>query len=229
MELPNYTEAVLPNLSNISENGELYPYQLLGSNHNQTQNQSVDFMPYPLSGPDDPSLDTFSPTHSSSFLSSPQHSYSSRHDKLSPQLQRHSGPVDMSSDQPAVDQHHYPDMTTMINANSSMTLPMVETTFVDYSLCSVCGKRINRDMSRHMKTHRQDSRFACMFPKSQCNHKSGRFNRRYDFKKHLLNRHFEFDDPEIKNIITLAASSRIEEHVNAGSGFWERYGSRNMY
>lgn len=210
MELLNYTEAVLPNFSNPSENGDLYLYQVPDQTHQHhhhpslIQNQAVGFFPGPLRGLDDPDLETFSPTHSLSFLSSPQYSYLTRPDQLSPQLQRQSGPVDMASEQPAVDPQQYPDMTTMINANSSMILPMVETTFVDYSLCSVCGKKITRDMSRHMRTHRLDSRFACKFPKSQCNHKLGRFNRRYDFKKHLLNRHFEFDDPEIKKHHTLS-------------------------
>lgn len=194
------------------------------------QNHSLGFLPGQLRGHDDPDLDSFSPTQPLSFLSSPQYSYSSR-PQLSPQILR-SGPLELGADQPPVDPHQYPDMTSMINANSSMILPMVETTFVDYSLCSVCGKKITRDMSRHMRTHRLDSRFEFKFPKGQCNHKLGRFNRRYDFKKHLLNRHFEFDDPEIKKHHTLSGkltywgtcqcglrflgASWLEDHVMTG-------------
>lgn len=98
----------------------------------------------------------------------------------------------------------YPDMTTMVNSNSSMVVPMVESTFVDHRFCNVCGKRITRDMSRHMRTHQSISRFTCKFPKNQCRHKSGRFNRPYDYKKHLLNRHFKFDVGEIKKLHNLS-------------------------
>lgn len=181
---------------------------------------------------DDDLVDSFSPSQSQAFLSSPQYSYSSRPDHMSPHGQRQAALTEVPPapmPEPAVDPQQYPDMTTMINANSNMILPMVETTFVDYSLCSVCGKKITRDMSRHMRTHRLDSRFECKFPKSQCNHRLGRFNRRYDFKKHLLNRHFDFDDPEVKKHHTLSGkltfwgtcqcglrflgSSWLEEHV----------------
>lgn len=97
----------------------------------------------------------------------------------------------------------YPDMTTMVNSNSNMVLPMVESQFVDHRVCNVCGKRITRDMSRHSRTHLSVSRFTCKFPKNQCRHKSGRFNRPYDFKKHLLNRHFKFDNPEVRKLHNL--------------------------
>ncbi|CAH2350378.1 hypothetical protein CLIB1423_01S08746 [[Candida] railenensis] len=105
---------------------------------------------------------------------------------------------------PVLNLQEYPDMTTMVNSNSNMVVPMVDTAFVDHRICSVCSKRITRDMSRHMRTHQIIPRFQCSFPKSQCNHKSGRFNRPYDFKKHLLNRHFKFDNPEIKKIHNLS-------------------------
>lgn len=88
----------------------------------------------------------------------------------------------------------YPDMTTMVNSEANIPLPMVETTFVDPSKCLVCGKKILRDMTRHMWTHQKEKRFKCVFPRSSCQHRSGLFNRRYDFKKHLLNNHFIYDD-----------------------------------
>ncbi|KAI5956773.1 hypothetical protein KGF54_000390 [Candida jiufengensis] len=102
-----------------------------------------------------------------------------------------------------IDLNQYPDMTTLINSNTHMILPQVESHFVDFKKCSICGKKITRDMSRHMRTHQFESRFNCKFPKNQCNHKSGKFNRPYDFKKHLLNRHFIFDDPSIKKLHNL--------------------------
>ncbi|KAG7193860.1 uncharacterized protein KQ657_005058 [Scheffersomyces spartinae] len=95
------------------------------------------------------------------------------------------------------DMMNYPDITTFVNSNMHIALPIVESTFVDHRICRVCGKRINRDMSRHMRTHQAISRFTCKFP-NQCRHRSGKFNRPYDFKKHLLNRHFKFDDIQIK-------------------------------
>ncbi|EMG45730.1 hypothetical protein G210_4062 [Candida maltosa Xu316] len=103
-----------------------------------------------------------------------------------------------------IDVNQYPDMTTLVNSNANIVVPMVENRFVDHKVCSICGKRITRDMSRHMRTHQTESRFNCKFPKNQCRHKSGRFNRPYDFKKHLLNRHFKFDDPSIKRLHNLS-------------------------
>lgn len=92
----------------------------------------------------------------------------------------------------------YPDMTTMVNSDRNVSVPLVETTFVDPTKCSICGKKISRDMIRHMWTHQTEKRFKCVFPKGSCQHKSGLFNRRYDFKKHLLNKHFRYDDVSAK-------------------------------
>jgi hypothetical protein len=36
----------------------------------------------------------------------------------------------------------------------------------------------------------EEPRFKCMFPKENCPNKTGRFNRQYNFKKHLLHAHF---------------------------------------
>lgn len=97
----------------------------------------------------------------------------------------------------------FPDMTSLVNSDSNIAAPLVESTFVDHSRCCICGKRITRDMTRHMRTHQLEKRFNCLFPKSVCPHKSGLFNRRYDFKKHLLNKHFLFDDPSLKRVHNL--------------------------
>lgn len=96
----------------------------------------------------------------------------------------------------------YPDVTTLVNSNS-ISAPMVELKFVDHKVCSICSKRIARDMTRHMRIHQSEKRFNCLFPKEACRHKSGQFNRRYDFKKHLLNKHFVFDDPSIGRVHNL--------------------------
>lgn len=97
----------------------------------------------------------------------------------------------------------YPDMTTMVNANFNLVVPLVETQFVDYKVCRICNKRITRDMSRHYRIHQLQKRFMCEFPRATCGHKTGQFNRRYDFKKHLLNQHFAYDDPQVKQVHNL--------------------------
>lgn len=102
------------------------------------------------------------------------------------------------------DTQEYPDITTMINNNTSISAPLVETTFVDNRICSVCGTRITKDMKRHERTHQVNKRFSCKFPKGACKHRSGQFNRPYDFKKHLLNHHFLFDDTRIKKMQNLS-------------------------
>lgn len=123
-----------------------------------------------------------------------------------PQSTPNAGPVELSTSYPGStlgDVQRYPDMTTMVNSNAAIAAPMVETTFVDLKVCNVCGKRITRDMIRHMRTHQAHKRFNCMFPKDSCDHKSGQFNRRYDFKKHLLNKHFDFVNPSVKKVHNL--------------------------
>lgn len=66
------------------------------------------------------------------------------------------------------------------------------------SVCAVCDKFITRDFSRHMRIHDDTGRFQCVFPSGYCHHKSRKFNRPYDYKKHLLNMHFMFDDVTAK-------------------------------
>ena len=99
--------------------------------------------------------------------------------------------------------YEYPDLTTMVNSCQGVVGPLVEATFVDSKVCRICNKRITRDMSRHYRTHQKDKRFVCVFPKQSCGYKNSQFNRRYDFKKHLLNKHFVYDDPEVVKIQTL--------------------------
>lgn len=102
-----------------------------------------------------------------------------------------------------INPQRYPDMTTLINSNLGIIGPLVESAFVDNKTCRICGKKISRDMLRHMRTHQSVARFECNFLKNQCSHKSRRFNRPYDHKKHLLNRHFRFDSPEVKKLHNL--------------------------
>lgn len=108
--------------------------------------------------------------------------------------------------------------TTMVNLNPEYAAPVVDAVFVDPRLCTVCGRRILRDMARHMRTHQETPRFVCMFhTMGKCTHKLGRFNRPYDFKKHLLNRHFKFDDPKIKQMHNL--SDKLDHFGECGCGF----------
>lgn len=105
----------------------------------------------------------------------------------------------------------------MINLNPDFMAPMVDVTFVDPKLCTTCGRKITRDMARHRRTHQENPRFVCMFHAlGKCSHKLGRFNRPYDFKKHLLNRHFKFDDPKIKQMHNL--SDKLEHLGTCGCG-----------
>lgn len=103
-----------------------------------------------------------------------------------------------------IDINRFPDVTSLVNSNANIVVPLVESRFVDAKICTICGKRITRDMSRHLRTHQVEARFHCVFPKRQCRHKLGKFNRPYDFKKHLLNRHFIFDDSAIKRLHNLS-------------------------
>lgn len=128
----------------------------------------------------------------------PSHGPQPNHQPAQPSHQppsNHNGSFDMGQ---------YPDMTSLVNLNHNIVVPMVELTFVDHKVCNVCGKRITRDMLRHMRTHQAELRFSCKFPKNQCRHKLGKFNRPYDFKKHLLNRHFKFDNLLVKRLHNLS-------------------------
>lgn len=70
--------------------------------------------------------------------------------------------------------------------------------------CTQCGRFIIRDIARHMRIHEEVSRFRCLYPRESCPHKTGYFNRQYDFKKHLLHSHFIFDDPMVKRVNSLS-------------------------
>lgn len=102
----------------------------------------------------------------------------------------------------------YPDVTTMVNSDSTVVAPMVESTFVDHTICNICKKRFTRDMNRHQGIHQEHKRFNCVYPKDFCKHRTGLFNRRYDFKKHLLNKHFVFDSKSIKRTPSLKDKSK---------------------
>lgn len=78
------------------------------------------------------------------------------------------------------------------------------------TVCSICDRFISRDYSRHMRIHNEAGRFKCVFPPGYCNHKSRKFNRPYDFKKHLLNMHFRFDEVAAK------LAPNLTEKLNAG-------------
>lgn len=99
-----------------------------------------------------------------------------------------------------------PSMERSSSSNSLNSLGADKTKkkrFPKGSICQVCAKYISRDMTRHMRTHDKRGRFQCVYPKDMCNHKTGNFNRPYDYKKHLLHMHFLFDDPKGKTAHTL--------------------------
>lgn len=83
------------------------------------------------------------------------------------------------------------------------------------TICSICDRFISRDFSRHMRIHNELGRFQCMFPRSYCKHRSGKFNRPYDYKKHLLNMHFNFDDPSAKTAVNLTDKLNVPGQCNA--------------
>lgn len=63
--------------------------------------------------------------------------------------------------------------------------------------CPVCKKYFRRDLPRHLRIHQRVARFVCPYPREQCTHKRGQFNRPYDYKKHLLHSHFQFDEAKL--------------------------------
>jgi hypothetical protein len=76
--------------------------------------------------------------------------------------------------------------------------------------CKVCGRLVARDIARHMRTHDEVARFQCIYPRSHCLHRSGNFNRQYDFKKHLLHTHFLLLDHNVKRINSLGEKMKHE-------------------
>lgn len=78
------------------------------------------------------------------------------------------------------------------------------------TVCTICDRYISRDFSRHMRIHDESGRFKCVFPPGYCNHKLRKFNRPYDYKKHLLNMHFRFDD------VTVKLAPNLTEKLSAG-------------
>ena len=63
-----------------------------------------------------------------------------------------------------IDINRFPDVTSLVNSNANIVVPLVESRFVDAKICTICGKRITRDMSRHLRTHQVEARFHCVFP-----------------------------------------------------------------
>ncbi|KAF3993132.1 hypothetical protein FT663_00956 [Candidozyma haemuli var. vulneris] len=82
-------------------------------------------------------------------------------------------------------------------------------------ICPICDKHISRDFTRHSRIHNEIGRFQCVFPRSTCSHKSGKFNRPYDYKKHLLNVHFTFDDPKARLAPNLKEKLLVRGHCNS--------------
>lgn len=88
--------------------------------------------------------------------------------------------------------------TTSPSVDSVSVSPIVSSSTVSTSeVCPVCNSVIRRDVRRHMRTHDTQPRFKCVYPRTFCSHKTGKFNRQYDFKKHLLHSHFVLRDYKV--------------------------------
>jgi hypothetical protein len=75
---------------------------------------------------------------------------------------------------------------------------------------NICGREIVGDLVRNQKTHDKEARFKCFYPRAYCHHKSGYFNRKYDFKRHLLHRHFILHDSNAKRLRNLTDKLEYE-------------------
>lgn len=95
-------------------------------------------------------------------------------------------------------QTQLPHATTSPSVDSVSVSPIVSGSTVSTSeVCPVCNSVIRRDVRRHMRTHDTQPRFKCVYPRTFCSHKTGKFNRQYDFKKHLLHSHFVLRDYKV--------------------------------
>lgn len=104
---------------------------------------------------------------------------------------------------PPAFEHVRPQHARSLSTNSIVSEKARKKGLARGLVCSACGKYISRDMTRHMRIHDERGRFQCVYPKGMCNHKLGNFNRPYDYKKHLLHMHFQFDDPRGRMAHTL--------------------------
>lgn len=92
----------------------------------------------------------------------------------------------------------YPDFTTYLNNNPNQPAPTVDAVFMDQITCPTCGRNNFKSLKRHIKIHQSTPRFRCRFPRLICSFKINTYNRAFDFKRHLTNKHFKFDNPEAK-------------------------------
>lgn len=97
----------------------------------------------------------------------------------------------------------YPDLTTYVNMNPNAQVPVVDLVFNDQTTCHICGRLNFMNLKRHLKIHETTPRFKCRFPKLVCNFKTNLYNRSFDFKRHLINKHFKFDVRQVRRITQL--------------------------
>ncbi|CAN3374873.1 hypothetical protein DIURU_002614 [Diutina rugosa] len=111
----------------------------------------------------------------------------------------------------------YPDLTTFVNMNPSVNAPSVDVVFNDQQTCPQCGKSNFSNLRRHLKIHRSTAKFQCQFPRSVCNFKINSYNRSFDFKRHLVNKHFKFDDKKLsKAVSSLSQKAEYLGHCPCG-------------
>lgn len=96
----------------------------------------------------------------------------------------------------------YPDITSYINSNPNALLPAVESVFDDQTTCRICGRSNFMNLKRHLKIHGQIPKYICKFPKNICGYKNNSYIRLFDFKRHLINKHFRFKDKMVRKLIT---------------------------
>jgi hypothetical protein len=115
-------------------------------------------------------------------------------------------------------QHHHQHQHSQphqVAVNSVMAAPVPKRA-PKAQKCHKCGRLISRDMSRHMRIHGTVSRFKCIYPRDDCSHRTGYFNRQYDFKKHLLHAHFTFHDAKVKRLNGLNEKLGHKGHCPCG-------------
>lgn len=97
----------------------------------------------------------------------------------------------------------YPDITSYVNSNPHQPAPTVDSVFNDQVTCPICGRNNFKLLKRHIKIHENNPRFRCRFPKLICNFKTNTYNRPFDYKRHLTNKHLKFDDKKVKKLLSL--------------------------
>lgn len=115
-----------------------------------------------------------------------------------------------------MDHQSYTDITSYVNSNPKALAPEVIAYFDDQVTCRICGRSNFINLKRHLKIHEQSQKYKCRFPKSVCNYKTNSYNRSFDFKRHLINKHFILDDKKAKKLPSLSAKFHLRGKCPCG-------------